>query len=235
MKATQNPIRRGGFTLVELVVVMLIVSVMAGVVVPVASKVFDRGARKATSAEMQAVAEAVRLYFLDTVSLPVTASALSTDPGGVLGWSGPYLSGGVGNGSGSATDFDLDGWREPYQVSAAGDVWSLTSSGPDRTRNTVDDIVIDVDITSERRSVTDERLAVINLAIRLYNEDWLSPPPPVSADPLSDIWSTAFAQLVSRGYLSNAVIYLTDGWGDSFVRIGSSGPVVSVTSLNTGF
>ena len=178
--------------------------------------------------------EAVRLYFLDTGALPATAGDLSADPGGVAGWSGPYLSGGVGNGGASSSDFDRDGWQEPYQVSVAGDVWSLTSAGPDRTRGTGDDLVIDVDITRERRRVTDERLAVINLAIRLYNDDWLSPPPPQSADPLSDTWSTAFAQLVARGYLANATTYQSDGWGDAFVRLGTSGPVVAVTSSNTG-
>lgn len=233
MRRNQNQ-SRSGFTLVELVVVMLIISVLAGMAVPVASKVFDREARKATTAEMQAVDEAVRLYFLDTGALPTTASALSSDPGGVTGWSGPYLFGGVGNGAASSSDFDLDGWGEAYRVSSSGDVWTLTSSGPDRTRGTADDLVIDVDITRERRRLTDERLAVINLAIRLYNDDWLSPPPPQSADPLSDTWSTAFAQLVSRGYIANAAAYLTDGWGDSFVRVGTSGPVVAVTSVNTG-
>ncbi len=226
--------RTAGFTLIELIIVMLIVTVMAGVVLPVASKVQDREARKATRIEMHSVEEAVRLYFVDTGALPAAASALSVDPGGVTGWSGPYISGGVGNGSSSSSDFDADGWQVAYQVSVSGDVWTLRSAGPDRAQGTADDIIIDVDITRERRTVTDERLAVINLAIRLYNDDWLSPPSPQVADPLSDTWSTAFAQLVARGYIANASTYLTDGWGDSFVRVGSSGPVVAVSSPNTG-
>ena len=224
----------GGFSLVELVVVMLIITVLAGVVTPVASKIRDREARKATTAEMQNVDQAVRMYFLDTAALPVNASALTADPGGVAGWSGPYLSGGVGNGTGSSADFDMDGWRVPYVASVAGDIWTLTSAGPDRAQGTSDDLVLDVDITRERRQLTDERVAIINLSIRLYNDDWLSPPPPTVADPLSDTWSTAFGQLVGRGYLANSTTFLTDGWGDSFVRVGSSGPVVSVTSINTG-
>lgn len=213
---------------------MLIVTVMAGVVIPVASKLQDREARLATRTEMQSVEEAVRLYFVDTGVLPAAASALSVDPGSLAGWSGPYISGGVGNGASSSSDFDSDGWRVPYSVSSSGDVWTLTSAGPDRAQGTSDDMVIDVDITRERRTITDERVAVINLAIRLYNDDWLSPPSPQVADPLSDTWATAFAQLVSRGYLANAAAYLTDGWGDSFVRLGSSGPVVAVGSSHTG-
>jgi type II secretion system protein G len=225
---------QSGFSLVEIVVVMLIMTVLAGVVAPVASKIRDREARKATTAEMQNVDEAVRLYFLDTGALPANADAMTTDPGSVTGWSGPYLSGGVGNGSSSSTDFGMDGWGVPYSISVAGDVWTLTSAGPDRVQGTTDDLELDVDVTRERRELTDERLAVINLAIRLYNDDWLSPAPPTSPDPLSDTWSTAFGQLVGRGYLANSSTFLTDGWGDSFVRVGSSGPVVSVTSPNTG-
>ena len=224
----------GGFSLVELVVVMLIITVMAGVVTPVASKILDREARKATTSEMQNVDQAVRIYFLDTGAVPSTASALTADPGGVTGWSGPYLSGGVGNGTGSSADFDMDGWRVPYVVSVAGDVWTLTSAGADRTQGSADDLVLDVDITRERRELTDERLAIINQSIRLYNDDWLSPAPPQTADPLSDTWSTAFGQLVGRGYIANSTTFLSDGWGDAFVRVGSSGPVVSVTSAHTG-
>lgn len=226
--------RESGFSLVELIVVMLIITVMAGVVAPVASKVRDRGARQATLAEMQNVDEAVRIYFLDTGALPSTPNALHQDPGGLPGWSGPYLSGGVGNGTGSDVDFDQDGWRVPYALTTSGDVLTLTSAGPDRVQGTTDDMVLDVDITRERRELTDERLAIINLSIRLYNDDWLSPDPPTAPDPLSDTWSTAFGQLVGRGYIANSSAFLTDGWGDPFVRVGSSGPVVSVTSANVG-
>ena len=171
---------------------MLIITVMAGVVTPVASKIRDREARKATRLEMLNVDQAVRMYFLDTAVLPGSANSLTSDPGGVTGWSGPYLSGGVGNGTGSGADFDMDGWSVPYVISVSGDIWTLTSAGPDRTQGTTDDLVLDVDITRERRQVTDERLVIINQSIRLYNDDWLSPPPPTTPDPLSDTWSTAF-------------------------------------------
>lgn len=226
--------RRGGFTLIELVVVITIMTVLAGLVVPVASKIFDRDARKATTAEMQGIAEALSLYFVDTGQLPASPQHLAVDPGSVTGWAGPYLSGGVGSSGASATDFDEDGWGEAYTVGMAGDVWTLTSMGPDRSAGTSDDLAITVDVTPERRRLTQDRLAVINVAIRLYNEDWLSPPSPAIPDPLSDTWSTAYAQLVSRGYLANSPDYLSDGWGSAFVRTGTSGPVVEVTSPNTG-
>ena len=232
-KFHRAPGHHGGFTLVEIIVVMLIITVLAGVAIPVAGQAVNREAKKATRAEMQGIDAAVRQYFLDTGALPANASALSVDPG-VAGWSGPYLSGGVETSGAGASDFDQDGWGVPYTLSTSGDQWTLRSNGEDRTAGTADDVVMAVDVTRERRTLTDERLRVINLAIRLYNEDWLSPPPPTSPDPLSDTWSTAFTQLVTRGYLPNAPEYRTDGWGDDFVRVGAGGPVVAVTSTHIG-
>ena len=131
-------------------------------------------------------------------------------------------------------DFDEDAGGGAYQRSSTGDQWTLRSAGPDRSFGTADDLILDVDVSQERRDLTVDRLDVINLAIRLYNEDWLSPPPPQVPAPLSATWSTAYGQLVARGYLSNATEFRTDGWGADFVRTGTSGPVVSVRSVNVG-
>ncbi len=220
-----------GFTLVEMIIVMVIITILAGVAVPVAGQAINREAQKATEAELKGFDEAVRQYFSDTGALPVGASALTTD-NAVPGWSGPYMSGAIQDSA--SADFDQDGWGVAYTQTIVGDVWSLRSGGRDRTMNTADDVVLTVDITPQRREITMERLQVINLAIRLYNEDWQSPPPPAVADPLSTSWPTAFTQLVSRGYLPNSPQYLTDGWGADFQRVGVSGPVVAVSSPNLG-
>lgn len=218
--------RASGFTLVEMVVVITIMTIVAGVAVPVAGKLFNREATKATRTEMRAFDDATRMYFADTGVLPTTAGEFTTDSG-VAGWAGPYLSGGV---DAASLDFAEDAWDNAYNLSIAGDVWTLTSNGPDRTAGTTDDLVLTVDVTPERRSTTFERLEVINLAIRLYNEDWLSPPSPSIPDPLSTSWPTAHAQLVSRGYLPNDPEYATDGWGVDFQSVGGVAPVVAVES-----
>lgn len=230
---TQARARRAGFTLVEMIIVMTIIAVLAGVALPAVGAAVDRAARDATRDEMRGVEEAVRGYFLDTLALPANANALMLDPG-VAGWSGPYLTGGIQTAGAAANEFDLDGWQVPYQLTIAGDLWTLRSAGADRAQGTNDDIVMAVDVTRERRQLTTDRLEVINQAIRLYNDDWLSPPPPQAPDPLSSSWPSALGQLVTRGYLPNATEYATDGWGDDFVRIGASGPVVQVRSVNVG-
>lgn len=222
-----------GFTLVELIVVMLIITIVAGVALPVAGKQLDREAEKATRAELASFDRAVREYFLDTGALPTSTSDLMAD-NAIAGWSGPYLSGGVDLAGAAATDFDQDGWDVAYRLQRSGDVWTLTSGGPDRAIGGADDIVLEVDVARERRSVTADRLEVINLAIRLYNEDWLSPPPPDVADPLSVSWPSAFTQLVTRGYLPNSAQYQSDGWGADFIPVGGTSPVVAVGSANVG-
>lgn len=222
---------QAGFTLVEMIIVMVIITILAGVAVPVASQAINREALKATQAEMKGFDEGVRQYFRDTSALPSRPADLSTD-NAVSGWSGPYMSGAIQNAS--TSDFDEDGWGVAYTQSSSGDIWSLRSAGRDRIMNTTDDLILSVDVTPQRREVTMDRLEVINLAIRLYNEDWQSPPPPSVPDPLSSSWPTAFTQLVSRGYLPNSANFLTDGWGSDFQRVGLSGPVVAVSSPHLG-
>lgn len=233
MKTINPRTARAGFSLIEVVIVMTILTIMAGVVVPVASRAIDREAKKQTLNEMRGLDAAVREYFRDTGALPTGAASLIVDDA-LAGWSGPYVTGGIRLASGSGTDFDEDGWGVAYALDVTGDVWTLRSAGPNRTMNDTDDLILEVDVTAERRDLTIERLQVINLAIRLYNDDWLSPPLPATPDPLSLSWPTAFTQLVTRGYLPNSAEYQSDGWGADFQAVGGSTPVVSVTSLNLG-
>ena len=225
--------RRAGFSLVEMVIVVTIISILAGIALPAVGATLDRAARRATQDEMRSIEEAVRGYFMDTLALPGAAVDLQQDPG-VVGWSGPYLSGAVQTAGAAAGEFDLDGWQVAYRLVRSGDLWTLTSAGPDRTQGSADDLALTVDVTRERRQVTTDRLRIINQAILLYNDDWLSPPSPQVPDPLSSSWPAALSQLVSRGYLPNASEFATDGWGDDFLRVGASGPVVAVRSANVG-
>ena len=107
-----------GFTLVELVMVIVLVGVIAAVAVPKISGLVEEAKRAATLEEMLTLRRAIigddasvsaghpvsRGYEGDVGSLPSSLSDLVTKPGGVpawdrstqTGWNGPYIDSGGG-------------------------------------------------------------------------------------------------------------------------------------------
>src|SRR6478609_7654562 len=86
----------GGFTLVELLVVLAILTLLAGLVGP---RVLGQlGGAKAKSAGVQIadIDKALELFKLDVGRFPTTEeglNALNAKPPTANGWSGPYLKG----------------------------------------------------------------------------------------------------------------------------------------------
>jgi len=224
MLCPRNQVSRAGFSLIELVIVMTIMALLVGVVAPVAGTLLNRESKKATLAEMRHYATAVELYFEDTAALPDEITDLLAD-NSVVGWAGPYLSGGVVDAGAGANDFEADAWRNAYRLTIAGDTWTLESRGANRAWGGADDLSVVVDVSSVRRRLSGERLAVINQAVLNYNAYWLvndaGSGRPVA---LSDTWSAARTRLIATGYLSNASAYASDAWGSAFVRLGTLGP-----------
>ena len=83
---------RAGFTLIEMIVVIAIMSIIVGAAIPVTSKALTYTARKETRSELQGLADASTEYFRDTLAKPAQVADLLVDPS-VSGWSGPYLPG----------------------------------------------------------------------------------------------------------------------------------------------
>jgi len=107
--------RQAGFTLVELLVVLAIIGLLAGLVGP---KVLNQlgGAKSDTaSVQIRDFEQALEIYMLDTGEFPSTEQgleALVQNPGNVAGWNGPYLR---------RNEIPQDPWKRDYQYQYPGE------------------------------------------------------------------------------------------------------------------
>lgn len=99
--------KAGGFTLLELLVVMVIIGLLAGYVAPQYFGVVSKSEVKAARNQIDSFQKALVAYRLDVGSVPASSlglSALVKAPPGQKKWAGPYLAKAV----------PLDPWGKPY-------------------------------------------------------------------------------------------------------------------------
>ena len=102
-----------GFTLLELLVVMVIIGLLAGFVAPRYFAQVGKSQVKEASAQIDALSKAIEAFRLDTGRLPTTEEGLAvldTRPPNEPSWAGPYLQKAV----------PLDPWGRPYVYVAPG-------------------------------------------------------------------------------------------------------------------
>jgi prepilin-type N-terminal cleavage/methylation domain-containing protein len=131
--------RDSGFTLIELVIIIVVVGVLATVAVPVIGNMMETSRINATRQEMLLLKTAivgradsgVRGYENDVGSLPPTLQGLVIKPAGVTdydrftktGWNGPYIN--TDN-----ADYLKDAWGVNYLYDQ-GSRMLKSSGGPD--------------------------------------------------------------------------------------------------------
>ncbi len=116
-----------GFTLIELIVVLVILTMLAALVAP---NVFRHLAESKTKIAALQIAEfegALQTFALDVGRYPTTSEgleALVSNPGGLDSWHGPYLK----------KALPMDPWGKPYVYRYPGthnNEFDLFSYGPD--------------------------------------------------------------------------------------------------------
>ena len=109
---TSRPLGRG-FTLLELLVVMVIIGLLAGYVGPKLFGQIGKSETKAAKAQIDALSKALDQYRIDVGRYPSSEQglgALVQKPADEGKWQGPYL----------AKNVPPDPWGKPYQYRAPG-------------------------------------------------------------------------------------------------------------------
>ena len=100
---------QAGFTLVELLVVLTIISLILGLVGPRVLNYLGESRVKAAKLQIESLGSALDLFYLDAGRYPTTSEgldALVQRPSAVQAWNGPYVKGGR---------IPVDPWGNPYQ------------------------------------------------------------------------------------------------------------------------
>ena len=117
-----------GFTLLELLVVLGIIALLAGIVGPQVMKHMGTANLKAAKVQIEDLSAALDMYKLDVGRYPTSEQgldALVEKPADVNRWNGPYLR---------KTKVPLDPWQQAYHYASPGEhgIFDLYSYGADQ-------------------------------------------------------------------------------------------------------
>lgn len=120
--------RQSGFTLIELMVVVIIIAALAGMVLPRVIPASDEAKKNIARGDMANISVALKLYRLNQGTYPTSLDSLmdATKPG-------PYLE-----------NAPIDPWKTRYGYKFVGEdslpPFAMWSAGPDKREGTSDDV-----------------------------------------------------------------------------------------------
>lgn len=134
-KGRQRRRSEEGFSLVELIVVLVILSLLAAVVGTNVYKKLGKGREQIAKIQISELEGALQAFAFDVGRLPSSSEgleALRQNPGNIDAWQGPYI----------AKELPKDPWGKPYAYRNPGthgefDIFSL---GADGTEGNEDDV-----------------------------------------------------------------------------------------------
>ena len=132
MKKRNQEIRRrdAGFTLIEILLVVVIIGILAAVAVPRLTGKVESAQRNAAKQGIAVIEGAIDVYEVDNGKLPESLQNLMTK-GGEANWQGPYLR---------KAESLKDPWGTEFQYGKQGNMYTVVSAGPDLSFGSSDDV-----------------------------------------------------------------------------------------------